>query len=43
MPRQYTVTAETVFGTIVKVFDTLSDALAFIQICMENDVECIVN
>lgn len=33
---------DTIFGTIVKTFDAYTDALNWIQVCIANDVKCIV-
>ena len=33
---------DTIFGTIVKSFDSLPDALRFVEICLMNDLKVIV-
>jgi hypothetical protein len=33
---------DTVFGTIVKVFDDCVDAMKWVKVCLDNGVQCIV-
>ena len=33
---------DTIFGTIVKDFGTYIDALHWVQVCISNEVKCIV-
>ena len=33
---------DTIFGAIVKTFDTHADALQWVQVCIANDVKCII-